>query len=80
VVVDLHPGDGVHVGDVPPRLQLLVLVDPLDDRSELAVAADRHADPHPLDGLRRSQPRLALGFLGDGLVDPLGGLLVDRHR
>ena len=60
VVVDLHAHDGVDVRDVPPRLQLLVVVDALDQRAQLAVAAHRHVDPHLLDRLGGRQPRLAL--------------------
>ena len=40
------------------RLQLLVLVDALDQRPELAVAADRHVDLHPLDRLGGRQASL----------------------
>ena len=61
------------------RLELLVLVHALDQRPQLAVAADRHIDLHPLDRLGGREADLLLGLLGDGLVDPLGGLLVDRH-
>ena len=61
------------------RLELLVLVHALDQRPELAVAADRHVDLHPLDRLGGRQPRFVLGLRGDGLVDPLSRFLVDRH-
>ena len=76
VVVDLHARDRVHVRDVPPALELLVLVHALDQRPELAVAAHRHVDPHALDRLGGREPALLLGLRGDGLVDPVGGLLV----
>ena len=71
VVVDLHPRDRVHVRDVPPALELVVGVDALDQRAELAVAADRDVDPHPRDRLGRRQARLALGLGVDRLLDPL---------
>ncbi len=61
------------------RLELLVLVHPLDQRAQLAVAAHRHVDLHALDRLGRREPRLVLGLLRDRLVDPVSGLLVDRH-
>ena len=80
VVVDLHAHDRVHVRGVPPRLQLLVLVHPLEQLAQLAVAANRQVDVHLLDRLRRSQARLAHRLLGDRLVDPLLGLLVEIHR
>ena len=59
------------------RLQLLVVVDALEQPAELLVAAHRHVDLHPLDRLGRGQPRLAHRLLGDGLLDPLLGLLVE---
>ena len=82
VVVDPHPRDRVDVRDVPPRLQLLVVVDPLDERPELAVAAHRHVDPHARDRLGGREPRLLLGLRGDRVLDDLLGLRVDvvvRH-
>ena len=63
VVVDLHPRDRVHVGDVPPALQLVVTVDAVDHRPELAVRAHRYADAHlrrsppPASGASRARPR-----------------------
>ena len=80
VVVDPHPHDRVHVRDVPPALQLLVLVHPLEQLAELAVAAHRQVDVHLLDRLRRRQARLAHRLLGDRLVDPLLSLLVEIHQ
>ena len=58
VVVDLQPEDGVHVGDVPPRLDLRVRVDPLEHATELSVPARGHAQLHRLDRLGRREPRL----------------------
>ena len=77
VVVDLHPHDRVHVRDVPPALQLLVLVHALEQLPQLAVAAHRQVDVHLLDRLRRRQPRLADGLLRDRLLDAVLGLLVE---
>jgi hypothetical protein len=79
VVVDLHPHDRVDVRDVPPALQLLVLVDALEQLAELPVAADREVDVHLLDRLRRAQACLADRLSRDGLVDSLLGLLVQIH-
>src|SRR5947209_7611714 len=76
VVVDLQPRDRVHVGDVPPTLELVVGVDVLDQRAELAVAAHRDPDPHARDGLGGCEPGLVLGLGVDRLLDPLGRLLV----
>jgi hypothetical protein len=61
-------------------LSLLVLVDPLEQRPELAVPAGGHLQPHPLDGLARRQSGIELGLFGDRLLDALFGLLVERHR
>ena len=69
VVVDLHPGDGVHVRDVPPGLELVVAVDAADHAAELLVAADGHVDPHPRDRLGGRQPGLALGLRRDRVDD-----------
>jgi hypothetical protein len=80
VVVDLHPHGCVHVRDVPPALQRVVGVDPLEQRAQLLVPAHGGADAHQLDRLRRGQSRLALGLLRDRLLDPLLGLSVERHR
>ena len=80
VVVDLHPGDRVDVRDVPPALELVVGVDALDQRAELAVAADRDVDLHPRDRLGGRQAGLVLGLGVDRLLDPLGGLLVESSR
>ena len=79
VVVDLHPHDRVHVGDVPPALELLVRLDALHQPAQLAVAAHRQVDVHLLDRLRGRQPGLAHRLLGDGLGDPLLGFGVERH-
>ncbi len=77
VVVDLEALDRVHVRDVPPRLDLRVLVDPVDERRELAVRARRHLDPHLRDRLGGRQTGLFLRLLGDRILDPLLGLLVE---
>ena len=77
VVVDRHPRDGVDVRDVPPALELVVGVDALDQRPELAVAAHRDVDLHPRDGLGGREACLVLGFGVDRLLDPLRCLLVD---
>jgi hypothetical protein len=79
VVVDLHTHACVDVRGVPPGLQLLVLVDALDERAELSVAAHGDVDPHLLDGLSRSQSGLALSLRRNRLVDSVFGLLVERH-
>jgi hypothetical protein len=79
VVVDLHARDGVHVRRVPPRLQLEVAVDAVEQLPQLAVAADGQRDSHPLDRLGRSEARFALGLLRDRVVDSLFGLVVDCH-
>jgi hypothetical protein len=79
VVVDLHPHGRVHVGDVPPALQRLVRVDPLEQRAQFLVRALGGTDAHLVDGLGGGEPRLALGLLRDRLVDPLLGLPVQRH-
>ena len=47
--------------------------------AQLAVAALGDADAHLLDRLRRRHPRLVLGLLRGGLLDPLLGLLVDER-
>ena len=77
VVVDLHPRDRVDVRDVPPALELVVGVDALDQRPELAVAADRHVDLHPRDRFGGRQAGLVLGLGVDRLLDALGCLLVE---
>ena len=59
------------------RLDLLVLVDPVDERGELAVRARRHVDAHLRDRFARRQAGLSLGLLGDRLVDALLGLGVE---
>ena len=80
VVVDPEPLDGVHVRDVPPRLEPVVGVDPLQQRPQLAVSLRRDLDAHLRDGLGRRETRLALGLLRSRLVDPLTELLVElRH-
>jgi hypothetical protein len=79
VVVDLHAGDRVHVRDVPPSLQLLVLVHALDHRAQGPVRPHGHPDAHLGDGLRRCEPNLTLGLGRHGLVDSLLGLRVE-HR
>ena len=63
--------------DVPPALELVVGVDALDQRAELAVAAHRDVDLHPRDRLGGRQTGLVLGFGVDRLLDPLRCLLVD---
>jgi hypothetical protein len=80
VVVDRHAGDRVDVRDVPPALDLVVGVDALDQRPQLAVAAHRHVDANALDRFAGREAGLVLGFGVDGLLDPLRRLLVDRHR
>ncbi len=80
VVVDLHPRDRVDVRDVPPALELVVGVDALDDRAQLAVAALGDVDPHPRDRLGRREARLLLGLGRDRLLDPVLDLVVERHR
>ena len=80
VVVDLHPSDRVDVRDVPPGLQLLVLVDPFEQRPKLAVPARRNLEPHPLHGLGGRQPGVFLGLLGDRLLDPFLRFFVERHQ
>jgi hypothetical protein len=59
--------------------QLGVVVDSLDQRPELPVAAHRDVDPHPLDRLGRGEAGLLLGLGGHRLVDQLSGLRVDVH-
>src|SRR2546430_11310554 len=49
-------------------------------RSEFAVAAHRHIDPHLRDSLRRRQARLALRLRRDRLPDSLLGLAVEIHQ
>jgi hypothetical protein len=77
VVVDLEPLHGVDVRDVPPGLDLLVLVDAVDECRELAVRARGYLDPHLRDCLGRRQTGLFLRLLGDRIVDPLLRLLVE---
>ena len=79
VVVDLHAHGRVHVRDVPPTLQPPVRVHPLEQRAELPVGALGRVDAHLLDRLGGREPRLLLGLLRDRLLDPLFGLLVERH-
>jgi hypothetical protein len=79
VVVDLHAGDRIHVRDVPPALQLLVLVHALDQCPQFAVPAHGDVDLHALDRLAGREPDLLLGLLGDRLVDPFCCLFVHRH-
>ena len=43
------------------------------------LRAHRDADPHLLDRLGGREARLLLGLLRDRLLDPLFGLLVERH-
>ncbi len=62
VVVDLEADDGVHVRDVPPRLQLLVRLDLLEQQAELPVPARGNADVHARDRLGRRQARVAYGL------------------
>ena len=71
--------DRVDVRDVPPALELVVGVDALDQRPELAVAAHRDVDPHPRDRLGGRQARLVLGLGVDRLLDPLRCLLVEAR-
>ena len=80
VVVDLEPHGGVHVRHMPPALELVVGVRPLDQRPQLAVAPGGDVDSHLGDGLRRRQSGLPLRLVRDRLLDPLLGLLVERHR
>src|ERR671918_658125 len=77
VVVDLQPLDRVHVGHVPPRLELGVGVHALDELAERPVRARRDVDPHPLHRLRRREERLLLGLLRDRLLDALLGLGIE---
>ena len=81
VVVDLHPRDRVDVRDVPPGLQLGVVVRAVEHAPQLAVAALGEADAHAGDRLGRREPRLADGLGRDGAVDALLDLGVERgHR
>ena len=59
VVVDLHAEDGVDIRRVPPALELPVAVDAFEQRPQLPVPADRHVDPHLLDGLYE-EPELTI--------------------
>ena len=70
----------VHVRHVPPRLELVVGVDPLDQLAELAVGAHRHPDPHPGDRLRGREPGLALGLGGGGQLERLAALRLRGHQ
>ena len=69
VVVDLEPEDRIHVGHVPPRLDLRIRVDPLEHAAELSVPARGNAQLHRLDRLRGREQRLGddvgLGNLDD---------------
>ena len=58
VVVDLEAEDGVDVRDVPPRLDLWVRVDVLEDASELAVPAGGESQVHRRDRLRGRESRV----------------------
>jgi hypothetical protein len=80
VVVDLHAHDRVDVRHVPPGLQLPVLVDALEERAQLAVAADGDAHAHRVHRLGGGHACLATGLLGDRLLDPLVPLVFDGHR
>ncbi len=79
VVVDLHPRDGVDVRDVPPRLQLRVVVGAVEDAAQLAVAALGEADAHPGDRLGRGEARLADGLGRDRALDAVLDLGVERR-
>jgi hypothetical protein len=57
----------------------LVRVDPLEQRAELPVRALGRADAHLVDRRVRCKSCLLLRLVGDGLIDPLLGLLVERH-
>jgi hypothetical protein len=79
VVIDAEPRHRVHVCDVPPRLQLVVGVDALEDPPQLPVAPDGDVQSHLRDGLGRRQAGLSLGLGRDRLFDSLLGLAVERH-
>ena len=69
VIVDLHPGDRIHVRDVPPALDLVVAIDAADQAAKLLVLPHRDVDSHAGDCLDRSQARFALGLARPGLLD-----------
>ena len=77
VVVDLHPRDGVDVRDVPPRLELRVVVDAVEHAPQLAVAALGKPDAHAGDRLGGREPRLADGLGRDRAFDALLDLRVE---
>jgi hypothetical protein len=78
MVVDLEALDRVHVRHVPPAFELIVGVDALEQRRQLAVRARRYVDLYLRDRFGRGEARLALGLVGDRLVDSLLRLGIQR--